>query len=204
MFKNAQEYIEAYKRGEVDNLNDFPLYIDAFVYKVCYKYLNIASIEELYQMAWVSILESIDKYDPAKGLGVLSFVEYSIKMGFLKYIRGNNTNSRKANSDCVYLDKEVNLEASEDTYKSIVSYNYDSAEDIAIYNSIKKEYFKYTSQQKEKIRTILNLSFYEYSQTDISKIIGTSRSYVQKVLRDHRSKIKDIVLEKESLKSRAF
>ena len=40
-------------------------------------------------MAWVSILESIDKYDSTKGLGILSFVEYSIKMGFLKYIRGN-------------------------------------------------------------------------------------------------------------------
>ena len=68
----------------------------------------------------------------------------------------------------------------------------------------KELYFKYTSKQKDKIKTILNLTFYDYTQSEIAEIIGTTRSYVQKTLRDHRVKLRKLILENETLKSKAF
>ena len=74
----------------------------------------------------------------------------------------------------------------------------------SIYNNAKELYFKYASKQKDKIKTILNLTFYGYTQSEIAEIIGTTRSYVQKTLRDHRVKLRKLILENETLKSKAF
>ena len=204
MYKNAQEYIEAYEKGEVKDLNDFPKYIDDFIYKVCNRYLNVASIDELYQMSWVFILESIDKYDSTKGSGILSFVEYSIEKGILRYIRSTKTHVRRANSEAIYLDNYITQEDKVYNYQDTITYKYDNIEDEAIYNNAKELYFKYTSKQKDKIKTILNLTFYNYTQSEIAEIIGTTRSYVQKTLRDHRVKLRKLILENETLKSKAF
>ena len=198
MYKNAQEYMEAYEKGEVKDLNDFPRYVDNFIYKVCNKYKNVASIEELYQMSWVFILERIDNYDSTKGLGILSYIKYSIEKGLLRYIRDSKTHIRRANKDTVSLDNSIVQEEKGSTYQETITYKYDNTEDEAIYNNAKELYFKYTSKQKDKIKTILNLTFYEYTQAEIAEMVGTSRSYVQKILKEHRVKLRKVILENET------
>ena len=149
-------------------------------------------------MSWVFILERIDNYDSTKGLGILSYIKYSIEKGLLRYIRDSKTHIRRANKDTVSLDNSIAQEEKGPTYQETITYKYDNTEDEAIYNNAKELYFKYTSKQKDKIKTILNLTFYEYTQAEIAEMVGTSRSYVQKILKEHRVKLRKVILENET------
>lgn len=204
MYRNAQEYIEAYERGEVKDLEDFPKYIENFVYKRCLDFTNIAPLEDLYQVAWVAIMENIHNYDSTKGSGVLSYLNDSIEKRFLRLIRDSNTHKRRINKETSSLDKQLTKDGNNFNLLTLIYYDKDSTEDKAIFSICRDIYFEYSSKQSSKVEIILNLTFYGYTQVEISKIIKTTRSYVQRVLRIHRERIKKLMFENETLKSKAF
>ena len=204
MYRNAQEYIEAYERGEVKDLEDFPKYIENFIYKRCLDFTNIAPLEELYQVAWVAIMENIHNYDSTKGSGILSYLNDSIEKRFLRLIRDSNTLKRRINKETSSLDKQLTIEGNNFNLLTLIYYDKDSAEDKAICSIYKDIYFEYSSKQSSKVELILNLTFYGFTQVEISKIIKTTRSYVQRVLRIHRERLKKVMFDNETLKSKVF
>lgn len=183
MSYTTQEYIEAYKRGDISDLEELPNLIEAYVYQVCHKFTNLAPLEDLYQMAWEGILRAIPRYDSSKGKSFLNYITSAINYRLCGYNRELNFNTNKINNDLVSLDNLIFTDDRDARFvDTIQDVNIDLEYDILVresYNSV----LRYIKSLPDDEKSIMLLYLEEYKSQEIANMLDLDYKYVVKIVK---------------------
>ena len=152
---------------------------------------NIGDQDDLISIGTIGLIKGIDTYQINKSVKLTTYCARCIQNEILMYYRSNNKNNKNISiNESVGFDKEGNEITILDILKTDKP---DFVEDIHTQNNIKslKKYFNVlTDIEKEIInkRYGLNNSD-EYTQKQIAKKLGISRSYVSRIEKRALTKI---------------
>lgn len=201
MSYTTQEYVEAYKKGDIDNIEDLPNMIEPYVYKVCRKYLNLAPLEDLYQMAWEGILEIMPKYNPDLGMSFLNYITTGINFKFCQYSRIINNNCNKANISPEYLDNIVFDNDKEIRFVDTITDTSIDVENQVLTNELYTKILNYIDSLPSEERAIMLLYIEDCKAQEISSKLEISHDYVQRVI---KKQLRFIRINKEINECRGF
>lgn len=101
---NCQDVVLRYKNGDADAINELPLYIDNMIYSLLKPYKLYPDRDDMYQVAWATIMKCIERYDPNRGTMFTTFAYPAIKREFRQYRRriDKHKNEYNEESECIF------------------------------------------------------------------------------------------------------
>ena len=139
-----------------------------YIIYMCLKTLKL-SVDEYYDLAAIGLCEAAFNFDRSKNIKFSTFSMNCIKKTIYKEFRKKNCKKRKA--DIIHFEHLSNNEELVCRYGSV------DIETEAIYNIVCKEFMDYI-RTKPEIYLIVLLSYYGYTQKQISSIMNISQSKV--------------------------
>lgn len=136
-----------------------------YIIYMCLKTLKL-SVDEYYDLAAIGLCEAAFNFDCSKNIKFSTFSMNCIKKTIYKEFRKKNCKKRKA--DIIYVSNDEEL---------VCKYGLDDIETEAICNIVCKEFMDYI-RTKPEIYLIVLLSYYGYTQKQISLIVSISQSKV--------------------------
>ncbi|GEK91869.1 sigma-70 family RNA polymerase sigma factor [Alkalibacterium kapii] len=140
--------IMRFKAGETDVFPEIMERSEKLLQKAIYRrFIKGYERNDLYQEACLILVESIDKYNPSKGMSFNQYVCLSLDNHFNRLIRKNNAIKRKSFKESLSL--EGNLE--EKGYQLMAETGSIQPEDKPIVNETMEEYIKYLSEFEKEV-----------------------------------------------------
>lgn len=176
-------------------LNDLAAAMEKFTWSTISKYRGKYDKDDLYQVAWVGIMDAIRTYNPDKGAVFTTHAYWLIMRELRVYIIGQNKHTTKADDEgnTIYsvtsLEKEI-----EGTEKVTYKDSLESDEDVAwsaLCNCYSPQLHEIAnSYTNKRQRTALNLLLKGYRPVEIAEILNISSSYISDIKRKYIKKCK--------------
>lgn len=183
--EEEQKYLEEYKNGSTEAKNiliERNLRLVAYIVK---KYTNYQKdSEDLISIGTIGLIKAITTFKNDKGAKLVTYSARCIENEILMYIRS----SKKYSKDIYFQDTVgVDKDGNEVTLQDKIADNSVNVDDeVCLKLQIKGLYEKIKKVLKAREREIIELRYglidgEEFTQIDIAKKFGISRSYVSRI-----------------------
>lgn len=178
----CQAIVIRYKNGETEAINELPQHIDCMIYSIIKKFANQLPLDELYQTAWISIMNSIEKYQLNHKT---KFTTYAYKGILFKCL--NEVSIKRAQE--VSLNTLIGSKDGTIALEDTIGCKTDVA--TAVVNDMYLAYIMkdIATIPIKKQREILELFMTGMSQKEIAYKLNITPSYVSKTISNYRKKL---------------
>lgn len=179
------KYIKEFKAGSTEAKNILIERNLRLVAHIVKKYSNYQKdSEDLISVGTIGLIKSISTFKDGKGTKLVTYSARCIENEILMYLR-----SMKKYSRDIYLQDKIGTDkdGNEITFQDkIADSSVDIDEEISLKMQIKVLYEKIKGKLKERERKIIELRYGlvngdEFTQKEIAKQLGISRSYVSRI-----------------------
>lgn len=179
----CQKIVMDYINGDKEALNLLPPHIDGMIYSIIKQFSKQLSMDDLYQIAWESIMISIESYDPNEGT---KFTTYAYKGIMYRCMNVIN----KGKNYTVSLDTYIGTK--DGTISMIDAIPSSDTTEDSVVNSMYLDYLRSTVDDIKvpKQRDIIRLFLDGMSQRTIANKLDITPAYVSKTLKQYRNKLK--------------
>lgn len=185
--RECQRIITEYKNGNTEILNELPPIIDKMIYSIIHKYTKHMSLDDLYQVAWESIMESISNYRLDQNTLFTSYAYTGINYKCLNLIRKENR------LHTVSLQTDIKQGYRTVTVQDTVPAK-ETTENLILNNLRMTEIDNYIEGTvAEKQQQMLTMYIEGYAQSEIANKLGVTPAYVSKTLKTFRQLNKNII-----------
>lgn len=189
-----QYYIQKYTEGDLDAkyiLIERNLRLVAHIVR---KYQNLGEdSEDLISIGTIGLIKAVITFDPQKGNRLAAYASRCVENEVLMYLRGKKKSGKEVSLyEPIGTDREGNEIK---LYDVIETEEPDITEKIYLKENIQKLYEKVESELSPREKLVLKLRYglyngEEYTQREIAKQLGISRSYVSRIEKSAVEKLK--------------
>jgi len=142
--------------------------------------------DELTQEGYISLWESIEKYDESRGASYFNYIIYSTKFAMLNYI-----NDKRSTSKTIYIPQKQRKESNITTISMDRTINDYQAISGTIANEVEEDIEDekivplraYMKVLKKEHRDILEIKYQGYSDTDLAAMTGITKQRVGQIVK---------------------
>lgn len=195
-----QEIVERYKQGEKEAINELPPHMEKMIYSILQPYKRYPDIEDMYQVAWQTIMRCLNKYDAGRGALFTSFVYTAIKRDLWRYRKSVDKHKSNYNGDNVCTMKVMPLEGKMQVTVNGVKVTKQAIDMLVMEDRIDEHTALLDLRiilpeileeiQNAKVRAIIIDYINEVKQKEIAERYDVSAAYVSKVISDFLIKCK--------------
>lgn len=186
-------YVARYKEGDLDAKNILIEHNLRLVAHIAKKYTGSSEdSEDIISIGTIGLIKGINSYDPSKGTRLATYAARCVDNEILMLMRSKKKNRKDVSlNETIGTDKEGNQIMLIDVLKS------DDADIFDKINTdieIKKLYCNIKSELDPRERKIILLRYgiggtKAYTQREVAKLLGISRSYVSRIEKKAVSKL---------------
>lgn len=124
--KEVQVYIQKYLEGDKTALEEVVPHIEGMIKSIITKYVVIFDYEDLYQVGWVGVMQSLETYNLDKGVLFVTYCYRGIEYAVKQYVQGENRiyNTKEDNAFRRQLFSLDNMMEIEDRLNGLDNLNY--------------------------------------------------------------------------------
>ena len=180
-----QYYLQKYTEGDLEAKHILIEHNLRLVAHIVKKYQTMDDdTDDLLSIGTIGLIKSIVTFDPDKRVRLGTYAARCIENEILMYLRAKKKLSKNIS---LYEPIGTDREGNEIQLFDIIESNIDSAYDeVMLKENIKILYSKMESALSKRERLVLKMRYglyneEEYTQREIAKILGISRSYVSRI-----------------------
>ena len=199
----CQQIVEQYKNGNTEVINELPQYINSLIYSLLRPYKMYADKDEMYQVAWQTIMKCMQNYDPSRGTLFTTFAYPAIKRELRQYRQRIDKHQKYKIQDGEIVHTIYPLEGyipvknrGNTKYAPLTNIliSNEEVENTAFINEIRKVMVQELNKYKnEKQKAIIADYLYGIKGTYIASQYNVSQPYVSRVVRDFFNRVKNEV-----------
>ena len=191
-----KQYIQQYTEGDLHAkhiLIEHNLRLDAHVVKK-YQYLD-EDPEDLISIGTIGLIKAVVTFNADKGNRLAAYASKCIENEILMYLRSKKKSNKEVSLyEPIGTDREGNEIK---LYDIIETDEEDVSEKIYLRENIQKLYEKVESELSDRERLVLKMRYglysgEEYTQREIARQLGISRSYVSRIEKSAVEKLRKV------------
>nr|WP_317359825.1 RNA polymerase sporulation sigma factor SigK [uncultured Tyzzerella sp.] len=183
--QEEEKYLKQYEEGSIEAKNILIERNLRLVAHIVKKYTNYQKdSEDLISIGTIGLIKAITTFKNDKGIKLATYAARCIENEILMYIRASKKYSKDVYlQDTVGIDKDGNEVTLED---KVADDSMSIDEEVSLKIQSKLLYQKMKKVLKGREKTIIELRYglingEEFTQRDIAKMLGISRSYVSRI-----------------------
>lgn len=183
--QEEEKYLKQYEEGSIEAKNILIERNLRLVAHIVKKYTNYQKdSEDLISIGTIGLIKAITTFKNDKGIKLATYAARCIENEILMYIRASKKHSKDVYlQDTVGIDKDGNEVTLED---KVADDSMSIDEEVSLKIQSKLLYEKMKKVLKGREKTIIELRYglingEEFTQRDIAKMLGISRSYVSRI-----------------------
>ena len=182
--QEEREYIEAFLRGDMDSRDKLIEHNLRLVAHIVKKYSAQGETDDLISIGTIGLIKAINTYNPQKSAHLATYASRCIENEILMYLRSKK---KAAKEISLYEKIGTDREGNEiKLYDIIETDEEEVAEKIHLKENIQTLYEKVEKELSQRERIILKMRYglyngEEYTQREIARQLGISRSYVSRI-----------------------
>ena len=183
--QRERELLQKMKQnGDLDARNELIEHNLRLVSHIIKKYYsNYDEQEDLISIGTIGLIKSIDSFDADKGVRLATYAARCVENEILMHYRG-----RKKDGNLISVSEPIDIDSEGNplTLIDIISVDDTICDDIDLKNKSRQLYSYIESMESERDKQIIILRYglynqKEFTQNEIAKALGISRSYVSRI-----------------------
>ena len=167
-----------------------------FAIKYCQKYGRMQEVEDFYDECTTELIRAIDDYDQSRGFSFATLAHKYMNTRLLNLFSENQNDALNMKCDVEILNK--NEEEIEDGFFAFLSDGCDISENFAQKEFVADLINYINNIENERNRLALKMFIglgykRKYTQIEIAKVLGCSRSLIAKIVIDEKEKLKEYI-----------
>lgn len=179
----CQDIVLRYKAGDKEAINELPEYIEPLITSLLKPYKNYDDVEDLRQIAWVTIMKGVEKYNTNSNCAFTTYIYKAIIYELSAYRRKEDKykNNYDDKNNCVFsmvrLDANINRGDSKIKVVDTLPSDYNLENEVLKHLNVEIMH-DILNTLSEPRYTIIKMYLDGQTQSDIAKATGYSSGYI--------------------------